>query len=481
MRVLYVTQEYAPDLAEGGLGLTSRALPAELQRSQHIEHVLVMPFHTRQILAAGLRTAPVDDLPEITVGGRTAAATVHRLLDNPGPCEVVLIRADAWFDRAGIYRDVEYVEYADAVPRAAFFGRCVAAWLERSEQRFDIVHANDWQSGAAVAHLRRTDAGRALSVLMNVHSGVYHGAVPAPDVAGLGLHLQDAQRLVREGEPSLLLLGLLGADAVVTCSPTYARELARAHTGRAIGRRLAETGITGIVSGVDAQVWDPGAPGRVSPPYDAATVTAGKAANKRRLQRRLGLDPDPDTPLFGVCSRLVEEKGSDLLVEVFGEVAGPGAAQLVVVGPGEEQFRHGLQCLARTRPGSVRYVDHFDQDVAWLTYAGSDFTVMPSRVEPCGLNQLIAMRYGTIPVVTRVGGLRDTVTDLRADPVTGTGFVLPAATAGDLAAAVRAAAAWVRTAPGEVGAVRRRCMRADWSWTNTAVAFAKLYSELLAG
>ncbi|MBI3687570.1 MAG: glycogen synthase [Actinobacteria bacterium] len=478
MRVLYVTQEYAPLAAEGGLGLTSRALPAALQLEQGVEHTLVMPYYTRQMAAAGTRTVQVDHLPAVTIGGRTCSATVHRLIDDPGPCEVLAIRADDWYDRDGIYRDVEYVEYADAVPRAAFFGWCVATWLQRSGQRFDIVHANDWQSGAAIAHLRRLRVGAAPRLLMNVHSGVYHGTVAPAEVSGLGLDAQDAELVGRDGEPSLLLLGLQAADATVTCSPTYAQELCRTLAHHPIGRRLTELGIRGIISGVDTRVWDPAAAGRATEPYDAPTVETGKAVNKRRLQLGLGLHEDPLTPVFGVCSRLVEEKGSDLLIEVFRRFAGPDRAQLVVVGQSEETFRRGLTELARDMPAAVHYGPHFDQDLAWLVYAGSDFTVMPSRVEPCGLNQLIAMAYGTIPVVSRVGGLKDTVADVRDDPSVGSGFVLGDISAVDLAETVSHAAAWLLAAPDEVRAVRQRCMASDWSWSSTAIGFAKLYAEL---
>ncbi|MEV0455858.1 glycogen synthase [Catellatospora methionotrophica] len=479
MRVLYLTQEYAPLIAEGGLGLTSRALPAAIQNRHGVEHVLVMPYYARHMAARGARSTQIGELPAVTIGNRTCGATLHRLVDNPGPCDVVLVRADEWYDRDGVYRDEHYVEHADAVERAAFFGWCVATWLRQSGEKFDIVHANDWQSGAALAHVSRGRSGAEPRLLMNVHSGAYCGEVRPADLLRLGLHPSDILDLVRDGEPSLLLLGLLAADAAVTCSPTYAQELVSAFAGRPIGRRLKEIGTTGIILGVDPEVWSPTAVGRSTEPYDTTTAVAGKSANKRQLQQRCGLTEDPRVPVFGVCTRLVGVKGSDLLAEVFRNLAGPHTAQLVVMGPAEGPLRTEFIDLARDKRGAVHYATEFDQELAWLIYAGSDFTVMPSRVEPGGLNQLIAMAYGTIPIVSGVGGLMDTVTDIRDDASGGTGFMLAECTAEDLAQTVAHAVSWLTRSPEEVEAARARCMASDWSWASTAAAFAQLYSDLV--
>ncbi|MFD8722619.1 glycogen synthase [Streptomyces sp. NPDC059629] len=483
MKVLYITQEYAPFFVEGGLGLTSRALPAALHERFGLHHDLVLPYYPNLMERHGLQSEEVVRLSSPAPGDGTRT-TVHRLLDHGGPCEVYLIRADDWYARPGIYRDQEYVEYADAVERAAFFGRAVAEWVERTGACYDLVHANDWQSGAALAHLRaRRAAGGGPALIMNVHSAAYEGELRRPLPSGLALPKETADMLRErsDGRPSLLLAGLLSADAAVTCSPTYSSELAGQHARTALGGAWSSRPTAGVVSGVDPAVWDPTARGRSSSPFDAATVDAGKSANKVRLRRRLRLEEAPRVPLLGVCSRLVEEKGTDLLLDALVPLVAEGRLQLALVGPAEPALRHRIEGHARDLRGGLAHVPRFDQDIAWLVYAGADFTVMPSRVEPCGLNQLIAMAYGTLPVVSPVGGLRDTVRDLRLSPDEGSGFVIPEHTAASVMDTVQAALAWAAADPRRLTGARRRVMGQDWSWSRTAEEFRGLYLGWVRG
>ncbi|WP_331751321.1 glycogen/starch synthase (plasmid) [Streptomyces sp. NBC_00715] len=470
MKVLYITQEYAPFFVEGGLGLTSRALPAVLQQQFGIHHDLVLPYYPRLMEAHGLRSEEVSQLPR---------GTVHRLLNHGGPCEVFLIRADDRYDRPGIYRDEQYVEYPDAVERAAFFGRAVADWVHQDGSSYDLVHANDWQSGAALAHLRaQRTGGDSPVLLMNVHSAAYQGNLKTPLSASLALP-REATGLLREydgGCPSLLLAGLLSADAAVTCSPTYDRELPHQHAGLPFGRVWSSLSTAGVVSGVDPVVWDPAAQDRPSFSFDATTVDEGKQINKARLRQRLSLEEN-DVPLLGVCSRFVEEKGTDLLLDALIPAAAEGRLQLALVGPAATEFQRSIDSHARALPGRLVHVPQFDQDVAWLVYAGADFTLMPSRVEPCGLNQLIAMAYGTLPIVSPVGGLRDTVRDLRESPDDGSGFVIPLHTVASVWDTVRAALEWATTQPAQMTAARRRVMAQNWSWSRTAQEFNTLYKD----
>ncbi|MFD7080719.1 glycogen synthase [Streptomyces sp. NPDC059918] len=479
MRCLYLTQELAPYFMEGGLGQTARALPSALERDHAITHDLVVPYYPWLVAGHGLRTECVWRTPALTVGGVTGPARVERLLGRPGPGEVFLVRADHWYDRGGIYRDERYVEFPDAARRAAFFGAVVGAWLAACGRAYDIVHANDWQSGPALAHVRALRGTRtAPALLANVHSAEYVGELPAGDLGALALPdgwdgRLGAAAAYRGEQPSLLLLALLAADAATTGSPAYAGELLARTRGSAIGDALGALPLTGIVAGIDTALWQPGAPGRVTAAYGPRTVRAGKAANKRLLQQRLGLGADPGAAVFGVCSRLVREKGVDLLIEAAVPLVRDGLAQLVVVGQGDEDLVGRLAALVRDAPAAVAHVPAFDQESAWLTYAGSDFTVMPSRVEPCGLNQLIAMTYATVPVVSSVGGLADTVTDLAAPG--GSGFVIPELTAGALRDTMARALRWLAGPPDEVDAVRRRVMAADWSWGRSARETAALY------
>ncbi|MFC9286497.1 glycogen synthase [Streptomyces sp. NPDC057052] len=481
MKALYITQEYAPFFTEGGLGLTSRALPAALQTEAGIAHDLILPCYPGLVERHGLSVETVCRLPAgPPEEGREA--TVVRLLGHGGPCEVFLYRLDALYDRPGLYRDAHYVEFTDAVERAAVFGRGVADWVTATGRSYDLVHANDWQSGAALAHLRARRSGASPALVMNVHSAAYRGEFTVrqsarlglPDVALAALGAQRADR------PGLLLLGLLSADAAVTCSPSYARELSEELSGTPLGDAWAALPTAGVVSGVDPAVWDPSAPGRASAAYDPRTVDAGKRRNKALLQRATGLPADPDVPVVGVCSRFVAEKGTDLLLEALTPLAAEGAAQVVLVGPAAPEFHGPLATAAGRSGGRIVHLPRFEQDVAWLLYAGADCTVMPSLVEPCGLNQLIAMAYGTLPVVSPVGGLRDTVTDLRARPGHGNGFHIAEHSPGAVRDAVCAALAWMAADAGRLTAVRRRVMAQDWSWSRTARQFARLYADWTA-
>ncbi|WP_327004479.1 glycogen/starch synthase [Dactylosporangium sp. NBC_01737] len=472
MRCLFVTQEYAPYFAEGGLGLTSNALPAALAGRHGIEHDLVLPYYPRLVHRLGLRTEAVLELPE-------RAATVHRLLDGTPAGNMYLIRADRWYDRPGIYRDDDYVAFADEAERAAYFGLCVADWVSATaagSAAHTLVHGNDWQSGAAMAHLRERFPH--LPQLLTIHNGLYRGDLRGRDPVVRGLPDRVARRLRDDsrGRPSLLLAGLFVADAAVTCSPTYADELRAPVDGDPMPEALWRLELSGVLFGVDERLWDPAAPGRSSTVYDATTVEQGKRSNKLALQKRLGLPQDDMLPVVGVCSRLVPEKGSDLLVAALAPLLRAGRLQLVLVGPATADVRRQMRGL----PG-LAHVPGYDQDIAWLTFAGADLTVMPSRVEPGGLNQLIAFRYGTVPVVSPVGGLNDTVADLRRDPDRGTGFVIAEHTVASVRDTVTTALDWMAGDPGRHTELRRRIMADDWSWARTAAHYAAVYSRLSRG
>lgn len=479
MECLYLCQELDPYFTEGGLGLTAASLPATLQESFGVRHTLMLPYYPALVRRAGLRTERVAELGSLTIGGRTAAAEIHRALELDQPCQVLLVRSDEWYDREGIYRDRHYVELPDAGARAAFFGTCVDLWLAGQGHRFELVHGNDWQSGMALWLIRERRRGSRPRLLFNIHSAQYQGRLSPGELSRLGLPreaLEPVQRAAA-GRPSLMLLALLSADHLVTCSPTYARELPAMLAGTPLCAPLTELPLEGIVSGVDPQVWSPGRPGALARPYDARTVTEGKRRNRSLLQEACGLTADPDATVYGVCGRLVPDKGIDLVLEAAAPELGSGRARLVVMGPGEAGYHQQIQRLARELPGRIRGFPAFEPDLARLLYAGCDFVLMPSRVEPCGLNQLIAMRFGTLPIVAPVGGLNDTVLDFRHHPA-GAGLVLEAPSVRALAETLEQAHAWLHGSPSQVAAVRRRAMAQDWTWHRTARQFHLLYQRL---
>ena len=275
-----------------------------------------------------------------------------------------------------------------------------------------------------------------------------------------------------------MAVGIESADAVVTCSPNYAQELSsRLHDSR-LGRCLAARGISGILSAIDCDVWDPADAAAMPIPYSARTVRPGKTAAKRALARELSWTAS-EGPLFLICGRLVAKKGIDLVLASIESLLDATSSQLVVLGAGDQRYVAAFRSLSRTMPRSVAYRERFTMPLARLLYAGSDFLLMPSLIEPCGLSQMIAMRYGTIPIVNPVGGLRDTVVDLDRSPAEATGFWMQAPTAAGLTGAAVRAVEWSRADPAAVDLVRRRGMEKDWSWSAASLAYAELYRTVV--
>jgi starch synthase len=485
MHCLYLTQELAPYFAEGGLGLTAAALPHAIQRRMDVTFTIILPYYPSHVERAGLDVEHLLSLPSQTLGGRPEPATIWRAPQLCGPNEILLVRSDPWYARdGGIYRDRDYVEYADAVARSAFFGSVVVQWVKRHPGRYTIVHGNDWQSGMALfllARLRNMRREKHPRILYEIHSAEYRGDFmldTAEATLGLSASELEAVQMYACTQPSMMLLAMRAADALVTCSPTYARELFEVLAGTPMLQDLERLGIIGVVSGVDAEQWDPAIPAPPCQPYTVETVETGKQRNKLILQEHLGLMVAPHIPLYCICSRLVPEKGIDLVIEGLSELVRQRTIQLAVMGLGEPSYRTAFTRLQAAAPKAIRYCPLFDLTSARLLYAGSDFTLMPSRTEPCGLNQLIAMRYGTLPVASRVGGLNDTVIDVNQDKEHGTGFLLETPTARQLLHTVEESIAWFHGDPDNIATVRRRVMRLDWSWERSAAEYSKLYGQL---
>lgn len=484
MRCLYLTQELAPYFSVGGLSLVAASLPQLLASDFCIEHTIVLPYYPTLVQRAGLQTEILAELPPITIGQKTAPASVHRITNHHYQCEILLIRSDMWYQPGqGIYHDDDYNEYPDAVPRSAFFGACIAHWLEQATTSFDIIHGNDWQSAIALFLLARKRCKRnhaSPRLLYNINNGCYQGRFSAELLPYLGLDDDDQDEILRiaAGQPSMMLLALMAADRLVTCSPSYSEELSSVFSGTSMADIFKNKHIVGIISGVDTAVWNPQRADSLTSCYTADTVESGKYQNKRALQRHFGLRECASTPVYGICSRLVPEKGIELILEGLKDLVMSGQIQLVTIGAGLRQYREDFQLLVKEAPDFAYYQSEFTSPSAHLLYAGCDFTLMPSLFEPGGQNQLIAMHYGTIPIVNAVGGLRDTVIDVRCDPDRGNGFCLQKATSQNLCATVSYSASWLQNEIATVIKVRKRMMQNNWSWRQTAKQYAELYYTL---
>jgi starch synthase len=341
------------------------------------------------------------------------------------------------------------------------------------------VHANDWQAGLAPAYLALGPGPRAAS-LFTIHNLAFQGLCERRWMAPLGLpeHAWSMHGVEYHGQLSFMKAGLYYADAISTVSPTYAREITSAPLGMGLEGLLAARApdLVGILNGIDAAAWDPRTDPLIVAQYDQATLLR-KVRNRVALSKRVGLLPRDDVPLFALVGRFTQQKGIDLVLDIADAlVALP--AQLVLLGTGDRDLEARARACAARHPGSVAAFVGFDEALAHLVEAGADAFLMPSRFEPCGMNQMFSQRYGTPPIVHATGGLVDSVTDGDAATLaTGTGWVFAPATAAALLATVRKVAAlwhnrraWRR--------VQRNGMARDFGWGSSARQYAALYARL---
>jgi starch synthase len=465
-RVLFATPECAPLTKTGGLGDVSAALPAALHASGLDVRVLLPGY--RPVLE-GLRTASSRDLDVL---GRAT-----RLLESRLPSGVpvyVLDCPELYVREGGPYQDPHGGDWPDNPLRFGVF--CKAAALLAGgasplDWKPDVLHCQDWPAALAALFLLLEPA-RAASVL-TVHNLAFQGNFDAAWVSRLGLPPEyfSMDKLEFHGRMSFLKGGLASADAITTVSPRYAREILGEEHGCGLDGLLRSRAgaLSGIVNGIDTAIWDPAGDPLVASRYDAATLHA-KRANKAALQQRLGLPLETQVPLLGTVGRLTHQKGSDLIADAAAElVATP--AQLVVLGSGDRAIEQALRAAAARLPGRMAVVLGFDETLAHLIEAGADVFLMPSRFEPCGLNQMYSQRYGTPPVARATGGLADTIADGES------GFLFERAEPAALAAAVRRAAALWRD-PQRWNVLQRRAMARDFSWAEPARRYADLYLRL---
>jgi starch synthase len=390
--------------------------------------------------------------------------------------EFLLLDCPALYARAGgPYQDAAGADWPDNGLRFGVLSR-VAALLgtERSPLawRPDVVHCNDWPAGLCPVYLG-FEPGRKAASLLTVHNLSFQGNFDASLVSRLGLPQESFTWRGAEfhGQLSFLKGGLAYADALTTVSPTYAREIQTDEYGCGLDGLVRErsTALTGILNGIDEGTWDPARDERIAARYDASSLEA-KRANKAALQKRLGLQVDSRIPLLGVVSRFTHQKGTDLLAAAAADLAAT-PAQLALVGKGERGLEEALLAVAARHPGRIAVVVGFDEDLAHAVEAGADLFLMPSRFEPCGLNQMYSQRYGTPPVVRATGGLADTVAE------GATGFLFERAESGALVDAVKRAVGVWRD-PARWREIQRTGMRRDFSWSAAARRYASLYSRI---
>jgi starch synthase len=442
MRVLFVTPEYAPLAKAGGLGDVSGALPDAL-RALGVRLDVLLPAYSGIL---------EKTQPKALARFKELGFDCH-LFRKDG---LLLLDCPALYQRPGSpYADAEGRDWPDNPLRFGLLSKVAA----RLAAEYDVVHCHDWPAALTPVY----GAGK---TLLTIHNLAFQGNFEPSWLARLGLSQQlfTPQNLEFHGRLSFLKAGLVNATALNTVSPTYAREILGEEMGCGMQGVLQERGsaLSGILNGIDTEVWNPATDAHLAQRYDAQTLD-DKAANKEALRKRLNLESN-EAPLLGFVGRLTHQKGADLIAAAAGELP----AQLALLGTGERAIEDALREAAARHPGRIAVTIGFDEPLAHLIEAGADLFLMPSRFEPCGLNQMYSQRYGTPPVARATGGLADTVADGR------TGFLFEGL---DLRAAVeRALAAWREPARWRV--IQRAGMGRDFSWRSAARQYADLYSRL---
>lgn len=476
--VLSIASELFPLIKTGGLADVAGALPGALKPEGFALRTLVPGYPA--VLGALRRGETAHEFGNLFGGrARLLAARVRGL-------DLFVIDAPHLFDRPGNpYLAADGSEWLDNAQRFAALG-WVGAELGRGllpGYSPAVIHCHDWQAGLTPAYLHYRGGARPGTV-MAVHNLAFQGIFPKALLAQLGLPpaALSIDGVEYHGGIGFLKAGLRFGDRLVTVSPTYADEICTDEFGMGLEGLLRGRGevLSGILNGIDTKVWNPASDPLLPANYDAGDLT-GRAENRRALQARFGLAADDRALLFGVVSRLSWQKGLDLLLEALPVLLGEGA-QLALIGSGDPQLERRFAAAAAAHPGRIGCVIGYDEPLAHLIQAGSDALLVPSRFEPCGLTQLCALRYGSVPVVARVGGLADTVIDaspmaLAAGVATGVQFA-PVTTA-MLEGAFRRAQRLFHQ-PAQWARLQANGMATDVSWAEPARAYAALYRELIA-
>ena len=487
MRIIFATAEVSPIAKTGGLGDVCGSLPKALAKLGH-EVIVFMPFHRQArewFERNGAAPAAVLPTTQILWANWAAEATLLRASLPDTDIPLYLIANDDFFHRAQIYAP-RADGYDDGIERFTFFCRAVVQACELLDIAPDIVHAHDWHAALLPVYLdsglHGSAAFRGARSVYTIHNLNYQGIGRVAQFGVLGLHSRywSPDALEHFGEVNLMKGGIIFADQVTTVSPNYAREIQTPELGAGLDGVLRSLSfkLDGILNGIDAALWDPSTDAALPSNYDAGNLE-GKALCKRAVLRESNLRPQPRTPLVSFVSRLVDQKGLDLLIPSLARILRAGA-QAVVLGSGDARYERALEQIGAENGDRCRVQIGFDDAFSHRIYAASDVLLMPSIYEPCGLNQMYALRYGTLPLVRMTGGLADTVVPFdgtNSEEANGFGFTTP--TAGALFVSAWVAMLNFRDRP-VWKRLQQNAMAADFSWDRSARDYELVYQRALA-
>jgi starch synthase len=474
LRVLVCASEVVPFAKTGGLADVAGALPKALAALGHDVRVALPKYAVIDSTKFGAN--PLGAPFRVPMGANMQVG-VEVSEAIPG-VKTYLIDSPEHFDRKALYGEPDDAE------RFALFSRAVLELLRKSDWRPEVIHANDWQAGLIPVYLKssyKSDPELSpIATLYTIHNLAYQGAFGPETLTKVGLDrsLFTMDGLEFFGQVNFMKGGLIYADLLSTVSQAYSREIQTAEFGERLEGVLAgrSQDLFGVLNGIDYDEWDP-ATDQLLPARFSADDLRGKAANKAALQKKLGLPDRPEVPVFGLVSRLAGQKGLDILSEALPHLLQLDV-QFALLGTGEHQYHDLLSAVAKKHPTKLGLVLGFDNLLAHQIYAGSDFFLMPSRYEPCGLGQMISLHYGTIPIVRQTGGLADTITDYNSQTGRGNGFSFREHTAVALFGAIARALLTMKVQPAWQRLVQN-AMSSDFSWGRSAKSYAELYQRAI--
>ena len=477
MKVLFVASEAAPFIKTGGLADVMGALPKALQ-ALGVEPALVIPNYE------GVGEEYKNAMETVFEGSvdlswRNQYLGVKKLVQDGIP--VYFIDNEYYFKRDKLYG------YDDDAERFAYFSKAALTMLHYIDFKPDVIHTNDWHTGLLGAYLKedfmQDPYFQGMKNVYTIHNLKYQGVFGrniVEDVLGLPLRLLYNGNIENDGDVNFMKAGMCYADFITTVSPSYAEEITYPYFGEGLEDYVALCAgkISGILNGLDEQEYNPETDPHIPVRFDASNVLVKKPLAKEALQRELGLTVNREIPVVGMITRLVEAKGLDLVMHIMDELM-EEQVQLVVVGTGDEEYANALRELAWQHPGSVSVNILFNEGLARRVYAGADMFIMPSRYEACGLSQMIAMRYGTVPVVRETGGLKDSVINFdKYNTPEGNGFSFANFNAHELLFTIKRGLTCFAEKPLWEKIVYN-AMHSDNSWKRSAQAYADLYAKVV--
>lgn len=490
MRIVQVCSEAVPFAKTGGLADVTGALSKALVELGH-DVTLILPNYARFLAKNNVESRPIGEPFDIPLGDRRVGISLRQAQMLGSSVRVVLVDQPEFFDRDGIYQEPHSkADYADNAARFTAFPRAALEAVARLDLRPDIIQAHDWQTGLVPALLEAqyrqwVPALQHTASIMTLHNMAFQGAYSADTMplTGLGYEYFNWKQMEFWKQVNLLKTGIVFSDLVVTVSPTYAREIQTPEFGHGLDGVLRDRAadLTGILNGIDSNEWNPSLDKHLPAQYDINSLDIGKAECKRALQQRVGLPQRAEIPLFGLVSRMSWQKGFDLIGACADRLL-ERDAQLVILGNGQPEYEELCRNLAARYPHKARAIIGYDESLAHQIEAGSDLFLMPSKFEPCGLNQMYSMAYGTLPIVRATGGLADSVIGVTTETLangTATGFIFhdhePEQFWQQLDRSLQLFAdkpTWHR--------LQQTGMSRDWSWTRSAREYVALYDRALS-